>query len=92
MRQNSRIRKKIAQKGIFSRQSSLTAFQKQILFLLIHEGLNQQQIAQSLGRSYITIRIRLGEIKKKLKADTLIQAAARAVEMGLVSTPKIEKR
>lgn len=81
----------LAQQKRMSKIIHLTPMQKSILYLLVNQGLTQQQIASRLDRSYVSVRIRLAEIKQKLDADTVVQAAARAVELGLVNTSRMEE-
>lgn len=69
----------------------LSPKQMTIMHLLVHEGLSQQQIAMRLNCSLRTIKTQVAKIRKRLEVETLYQAAARAAELGFVSTPRIEE-
>jgi DNA-binding NarL/FixJ family response regulator len=62
----------------------MTAREMEILRLVV-DGLTNQQIAARLHLSAGTVRNRLGLLFPKLDVINRAQAAARAVELGLVN-------
>jgi DNA-binding CsgD family transcriptional regulator len=62
---------------------ALTPYQRQVLFLLM-QGLTTKEIALRLKRHPRSINRLIGEIKRRLQAETRAQAAARAAASGLL--------
>ena len=67
----------------------LTPMQKQIITLIVEEGLTQKQIAQRLGLEHITVRYHMSEVRKRIGAASTYQVVAVAVEMGWINALKI---
>lgn len=73
------------------RMIRLTTLERIILHLLVYEGLSMKQIAARLGKSYPQIKQKSAVIREKLGANTMVQAAVRAAQMGWKSTSHLEE-
>ena len=66
------------------RLPSLTKRERQVLRLLA-DGMRNEQVAQELSISPLTVRTHVSRAMKKLEADTRTQAVARALRDSLIS-------
>lgn len=64
---------------------ALTPYQRQVLYLLA-QGLTTHQIALRLKRHPRSVNRLIGEIKRRLCAETRAHAIARAAARGLLPT------
>ncbi|WP_066856235.1 helix-turn-helix transcriptional regulator [Halodesulfovibrio spirochaetisodalis] len=64
--------------------NSLTPRQQECLTMLAR-GLTSHQIAEKLGISHHTVKMHIDSAKERLKANTRIQAVAKALTDGLIS-------
>jgi len=68
----------------------LTPTHKEILQLMVNEGLTQKQIALRLGRAERTIKRHCVEIRELVQVDSIYQAIAVAVARGWINAPKMD--
>lgn len=66
----------------------LSPRQREILGLLVENGMTQSQIARRLDCSRSSVKNHLLKIKSKLGVETLYQAVAVAMSEGLVGVPE----
>ena len=69
----------------------LTPMQRQIVYLLAVEGLNQKQIAYQLKRDRGTIKMHFAQIRRQLGVVSMYQAVAVAVQRGWIVAPNVDK-
>jgi len=69
-------------------QVSLSAREQQVLELVV-EGLTTRAIAYRLGVSARRVRNLRYSVQRKLEAETMMTAVARAVQLGLVDAWKV---
>lgn len=69
----------------------LTPTQKQVLRLLVFDGLTQKQIAFVLHKSDRVVRDHFANIRARVGVTSTYQLVAIAVEYGLVAAPRLQK-
>lgn len=67
-----------------------TPMQRQILYLLVVEGLSQKQIAYRLRRTDRVIKMHFSQMRVQMGLKSLHQVVAVAVERGWIDAPKLE--
>lgn len=69
---------------------TLTLRQRQLLYLLVVEGLTQKEMALALKISEKTIKRHFENIRQRIGVDSTYQVVALAVEHGWVNAPKLD--
>jgi FixJ family two-component response regulator len=81
------LRREAEMRSIRDSYASLSSRERQVMALVVR-GLLNKQVGAELGISEITVKAHRGNMKRKMKADSLPDLVNIAARLDLASTPK----
>lgn len=78
-----------ALKDSSKKTTPLTPIQERVLYLIVYEGMTQEQAAIELHRSRETVKRYCINLRKQLGVDSFYQVVAIAVSKGWISAPPL---
>lgn len=68
----------------------ISSAEKQLLILMVEEGLTQKQIAYRLQKTERTVRKQLEDMRARVGVRSTYQVIAIAIEHGLIGVPVVQ--